>query len=164
MKISAAGNEITVTTGEIRYASAPAVLSSVGIGSCILLFLYDPKLKIGGVAHIMLPENDGKSESAGLYADTGVSTLICELEHLGSHVSQLRAKIVGGANLFTWSSVPELKDLGKFNIDRVRKELIKKKVYIAVEEIGGTDGKKVSCCLSTGKVFIIHKNQIEKII
>jgi len=48
-------SRVEVGMGEGLIAGSPAVVSSEGIGSCVVLILYDSGRRIGGVAHIMLP-------------------------------------------------------------------------------------------------------------
>ena len=48
-----------VGIGEYRVARPPAVLVSLGLGSCVGVALYDPERKVGGLAHIMLPSSNG---------------------------------------------------------------------------------------------------------
>ena len=52
-----AGEKIMVIVGEGVVKRAPAVFSSVGLGSCVAVTFYDTKRCIGGLAHIMLPGN-----------------------------------------------------------------------------------------------------------
>ncbi|MEE8577340.1 MAG: hypothetical protein V3T31_08800, partial [candidate division Zixibacteria bacterium] len=49
---------IDVDTGEVRVSSEPVILQSIALGSCIALVVYEREMKIGGIAHVMLP---GKS-------------------------------------------------------------------------------------------------------
>jgi len=50
-----AGKKIMIIVGEGVVSRAPTVFSSVGLGSCVVIILYDAKRCIGGLAHIMLP-------------------------------------------------------------------------------------------------------------
>ena len=51
------GNIVKVGMADLRIAKAPDVLTTLGLGSCIGLTLYDPVLKIGGMVHYMLPDS-----------------------------------------------------------------------------------------------------------
>ncbi len=50
-----ADEKIMVIVGEGGVRRAPAVFSSVGLGSCVAVTFYDTTRCIGGLAHIMLP-------------------------------------------------------------------------------------------------------------
>jgi len=52
-----ADEKIMIIVGEGVVKRAPAVFSSVGLGSCVAVTFYDTKRCIGGLAHIMLPGN-----------------------------------------------------------------------------------------------------------
>ena len=49
--------KIMIIVGEGVVKRAPAVFSSVGLGSCVAVTFYDAKRCIGGLAHILLPGN-----------------------------------------------------------------------------------------------------------
>ena len=46
---------IAVGMGEGIVTTAPDIISSQGVGSCVIVTLYAPRRKLGGMAHIMLP-------------------------------------------------------------------------------------------------------------
>ena len=56
-------NRIEVGMGEGAVAVDPQVLSSPGIGSCVAVALYDSERRIGGMAHVMLPDSAGTRNS-----------------------------------------------------------------------------------------------------
>ena len=47
--------DIEVKMGDIAVADRENNLITLGIGSCLVITLYDPKLRIGACAHAMLP-------------------------------------------------------------------------------------------------------------
>ncbi len=49
--------KIMIIVGKGVVRKAPVVFSSVGLGSCVVVTLYDAKRHIGGFAHILLPGN-----------------------------------------------------------------------------------------------------------
>ena len=84
---------------------------TVGIGSCVVVALYDPKARVGGMFHAMLPSRKGSSHkskekevaSNGLdpkYVDEALGQLILEIEKKGGRVRNLKATIIGGASIF----------------------------------------------------------------
>ena len=53
---------IMVGLGEVKASKDPdAVLACLGLGSCIAVAVYDPKAKVGGMAHVVLPKSRGKA-------------------------------------------------------------------------------------------------------
>ena len=158
--------EIVVNSGEVRFSSKPAVFTSTGIGSCVVLFIYDPRKKIGGVAHIMLPgtETSLLTTRRAMFANTAPSYLASRLIESGADPAHLKAKIIGGGNMFDWADANDMRDLGKNNIEQVKRELLKEKIYLAAEEIGGTSGKTVKCYTDTGQVHIKNDKVQAKVI
>ena len=51
------GNIIKVGMADLNVCKAPDGLTTLGLGSCIGLTLYDPVTKIGGMVHYMLPDS-----------------------------------------------------------------------------------------------------------
>lgn len=158
--------EITVRIGEIKCSRKPAVFSCSGLGSCVMLFVYDASTAIGGVAHIMLPKytRNDTGVNEGHYANTSPAMLIQQVISSGANPLRLRAKIVGGANVFSWASSDHMAELGRENFEHVKKTLLENKIYIAAEEMGGPGYASVRCNSSTGEVIIKTDKETQKII
>jgi hypothetical protein len=105
----ATATEIVVRMGEIAVSRAPDdVLVSVGLGSCIGLALVCRHGRACGLAHVMLPESNGRDgrERVGKYADRAVPTL---LERARAHP----AAVVTGAARYD-DSVPNSRKYGRW--------------------------------------------------
>ena len=94
--------QISVEIGKIKVAAPPNILTAVGIGSCIALTLYDSTIKIGGMAHIMLPciQDAYNRSNPNRFADVATKAIINEMEAKGALLQNMVAKIFGGANMF----------------------------------------------------------------
>ena len=46
---------IDVQTGEVKAATGKVILRSIALGSCVAIVAYDPNMKNGAIAHVMLP-------------------------------------------------------------------------------------------------------------
>lgn len=84
------------------------------LGSCVSVCLYDPKLKIGGMNHFLLPSDN--SNSTGVLADSArygvyaMELLLNDLLKLGARRSAIEAKVFGGGNMlqgFTLHNIGE---------------------------------------------------------
>ena len=106
---------IKVGMADIKVCKAPDALTTLGLGSCVGICLWDSSLKIGGLAHIMLPDSRKLKNNSNIYkfADTGIDELIRLLSLQGAVRSRLRAKIVGGAQMFAFQSQSEAMRIGK---------------------------------------------------
>jgi chemotaxis protein CheD len=147
---------IPVGMGELKTARHPSSLVVYGIGSCVILALYDQKNKIGGFSHIMLPDSSGIEQEKikpGKFADTAVPMLYEKMAEEGAYKSKLTAKIVGGAEMF-----PPTEDfsnkIGLENVDAIKAALKKLRIPILAEDTGGNRGRSLEFDLNNGTLRI----------
>ena len=51
------GNMIKVGMADLKVCKCPDALTTLGLGSCVGVALYDPVTKISGLLHCMLPDS-----------------------------------------------------------------------------------------------------------
>ena len=136
-----------VGMGDIVVAKHPVVLTSLGLGSCLGLVIYDEIAKVAGMGHVMLPENhEGQNvKKFGKYVDTSVPRLMEELIALGALKSRLKAKMAGGAQMF---SIPGKKSssfltIGERNIEAAKRVLNNFSIPLVGCDVGGNKGRSV---------------------
>ena len=80
------GETIKVGMADLKVAHAPDSLTTLGLGSCIGLTLYDPVAKVGGLVHFMLPDSTKLKNNTNIakFGDTGIKELLCWLRELHS--------------------------------------------------------------------------------
>jgi len=153
-----AENCINVGLGKIAIAHAPDVLTSIGVGSCVILCLYHETTHTGGLAHIMLPYNDGNRaapEMPAKFVGLAIENLLNEFHKKGiKNPHELIAKIIGGAQLFIFKQV---QNIGERNVDTVILELKNRGIRVIASDIGGTSGRSLWFYPDTGKVVIRSK-------
>ncbi|KUK19989.1 MAG: putative chemoreceptor glutamine deamidase CheD, partial [Pseudothermotoga lettingae] len=49
--------KVVIGIGEAAVERNPAVIVTLGLGSCVGVCLRDPTAHVGGMAHVMLPES-----------------------------------------------------------------------------------------------------------
>lgn len=150
---------IKVGISEYKTATELDVLSCVGLGSCVGLCLYDPFNKSGGLAHILLPDSShaksNDSAKPGKFADTAVEALLSKMEKEGSSKKNIRAKMVGGASMFSSDTEANgIFTLGPKNVKAVKNALYSTRIMIAAEDTGGTQGRTIEFHVGSGKVTI----------
>jgi chemotaxis protein CheD len=93
------GELIKVGMADLNVCISPNALTTLGLGSCVGIVLYDPVRKIAGLVHIMLPDSTKiiNNENKAKFADTGIDALILRMTALGANRRDLLAKIA-------WSS------------------------------------------------------------
>lgn len=155
--------EIMVGIGEIAVCHNPKTLTSLGLGSCVGVALYDKENHIGGLAHVMLPESKefrgeiNKTRDIGSltkYADIAIPQTIKEMEKLGANRKNIKAKIAGGAQMFPSLQNSEYINVGKRNIESVKKLLKEENIPIESEETGGCCGRSVRFDVTRQKLKI----------
>ncbi|MFP4660980.1 MAG: chemotaxis protein CheD [Halanaerobiales bacterium] len=153
---------IRVRMAEYSVARSPEVLITIGLGSCIGVALYDRTRKIGGLVHIMLPENR-KGMKPAKYADTGIPFLIEKMVEAGAYRRNLKAKIAGGAHMF--SSAGDLNiQVGKRNIEAVYRILEELNIEIIGEDLGEDYGRTMEFYTEDGNVIIRSYKKGRKIL
>ena len=156
---------IRVGMADYKVGRGPATIISYGLGSCIGISLYDPKTKIGGLLHIMLPDSKQSraSENPAKFADTGLPLMLGDVLQLGASRSRLVAKMAGGAQMFAFANATDIMRVGARNAEAVKKLLQEMKIRLVAEDTGGTYGRTVQIDLATGiyKVKTIDKGEKE---
>lgn len=145
---------ITVGVAQIRNSTSPAVLRTI-LGSCVGICIYDKTKKIGGMAHILLPNNQkGNTASLEKYADTAIPLLVKKLMQEGAKKEFMSAKIAGGASMFKFGSNIALGQIGDRNIEQTKIELQKLGITILVEDVGGNAGRVLDFFLEDGRLKV----------
>jgi chemotaxis protein CheD len=141
---------------EMKICSAPNILVTRGLGSCLGIVIYQPRKKIGGLAHPMLPSYEAAriKGSRSKFVDTVISLMIDELKNQGCVVTTLVAKLFGGAHMFSFPSKDSAFNIGARNIDVAKQTLASYKIEIIGEDTGGNYGRTIFFDLSTGKVNV----------
>lgn len=145
---------IPVGMGEMKIARSPELLAVYGIGSCVIVSLYDPKSKTGGLAHVMLPDSSGLDRekiNPVKFADTAIPALYEALVGAGSFKSGLVAKIVGGSEMFPPTEDFE-NNIGRDNTAAVKKALKKQNLPLIAEDSGGRRGRSIEFDLENGLI------------
>jgi len=153
------GQMIKVGMADLKICKAPDAVTTLGLGSCVGIAIRDPQTKIGGLAHIMLPDSTQiKSQSVNIpkFADTGVKELVDQLVKAGAVRSRLVAKIAGGAQMFSFqgSTGNDMMAVGERNAKAVRKILAEMRIPILSEDCGLNYGRTVEFFPETGDYVI----------
>lgn len=145
-----------VGMAELRIGQEPDVLAAYGVGSCVIVIMFDPRSKKGGLAHVVLPDSAGISQerlNPRKFADTAIPLLFQTLAHAGAYRSSVWAKMVGGAEMFPLTEDHNTR-IGAKNSEAVESALTKLGVPIQGKELGGSCGRSVELHLDTGKVSV----------
>ncbi|MBW1940051.1 MAG: chemotaxis protein CheD [Deltaproteobacteria bacterium] len=138
------------------YLPGKGTLAASSLGSCVIVYIYDHKNRIGGLSHFQYPVTKNKKKCTTRYGNISILTLIRMFLALGSKKKHLEAQIFGGAHRpITFS-----KNMGWENVKLARKALKREGIYIASEDVGGTKGRKVVFNTKTNEVAILKVNDL----
>lgn len=158
---------IKVGMADIKTCTAPDSLTTLGLGSCIGIAIRDPMTKIGGLAHIMLPDStamrSGTSNKAK-FADTGIEELVRQMEAQGARRSRMIAKIAGGATMFAFQGKSDMVQVGLRNAEACVQKLKQLGIPIAAKDTGENYGRTVIFYPESGDYLIRAVGRQEKTI
>ena len=148
--------EIRVKVADFAVADARAMLVTVGLGSCVAIALYDPQVRVGGLAHVLLPSTGMSQDrtNRAKFPSTAVPLLCERMQALGARTGRMRAKIVGGASMFTSLLSATGLQIGERNVVATRAALEHAGIPIVGQEVGGDYGRSVYFDVHDGSVTI----------
>lgn len=143
-----------VRIGEIRIGAAPDILVCSGLGSCLAVALYDAEVRVGGLAHVLLPGDAGEDIGLrpGKYAVSAVTVLAARLREAGARPDRMFARLVGGATMFP--SLSERVSIGERNIAAARSQLVRLNIPVTAEDVGASYGRSCELHLADGKLLL----------
>jgi chemotaxis protein CheD len=148
--------QVPVRIGEVKTAGAESLLFTIGLGSCVAVALYDPVMRIGGMAHAMLPRPAAghRAGPPGRFASVAVPLLIELLEAEGASPERLRARLAGGASMFSDLLDRTGMQLGRRNVEEARHALEAAGIPIDGENVFGTWGRSVFLRTDDGALLV----------
>ena len=147
---------IKVGMADLKLCISPNAITTLGLGSCVGIAIRDPITKIGGLAHIMLPDSTkiSNNQCIAKFADTGIAELVRIMVEAGASRNRLVAKIAGGAQMFALQGKSETIAVGARNAEAVVKILGEMKIPILARDTGDSYGRTVEFFPETGDFII----------
>jgi chemotaxis protein CheD len=139
---------VKVLPGEY-YVSQDDLMVMTVLGSCIAACIWDPKIRVGGMNHFMLPEGGG--DTSGRYGSYAMELLINEMIKLGARRETMQAKVFGGGQVmhsFTTLNVGERNT--QFVLDYLQTE----RIAIISKDVLDIHPRKVCYFPATGKAMV----------
>jgi chemotaxis protein CheD len=147
---------ISVAMGRWAVAAAPSRIVTL-LGSCVGVILFERVLKLGAVAHIMLPNSRGSTDHTGKFADTAIPAMLAELKQMAPPGSACRpiAKLLGGANMFPTTVTGNAAGaIGQANGDAAASILAALNIPVVARDLGGESGRRVALAVASGVVAV----------
>lgn len=159
---------IKVGMADLKTCLSPNGITTLGLGSCVGVAIRDPSTRIGGLAHVMLPDSKAIKNgnlNVAKFADTGIVELVNQMEKLGAKRSRMVAKIAGGATMFSFQgSNSTMGQVGQRNVEATKEKLKELKIPILAEDTGANYGRTVIFYPETGAFHIRAVGKPESII
>jgi chemotaxis protein CheD len=160
------GDVIKVGMADLKVGRAPDILTTLGLGSCIGLTMYDPVSQVGGLVHYMLPDSTKLKNNTNIakFGDTGIRELLRQVLEQGANKRRLVAKIAGGACMFEMSRQSSVGRVGDRNAEEAHIILRELGIPLVAEDTGLNYGRTVELDCATGDFLIKSVGKPSKVI
>jgi chemotaxis protein CheD len=147
---------IKVGMADLQSSTHPCIITTLGLGSCVGIALYDPIKKVAGLAHIMLPSSQQARNNTNIakFADTAIVKLIDDMVAKGAVMSKLTAKLAGGAQMFSFTDSSDLLKIGARNVAASKEVLNSLNIPIIAEDTGGNYGRTIEIHSEDGRLLV----------
>ena len=122
------------------------------LGSCVAVCLYDPKLRLAGMNHFLLPsraKSAGDDDDVILAGDYSMEVLLNTMLGKGAQKQRLIAKAFGGGTIVT--SI--LMAIGQRNAEFAQDWLDREGIPLTAKDFGGAWSRKVIFTPDGGDAF-----------
>lgn len=148
--------EIIVRVADLQVGGAGDQLVTVGLGSCIAIVLHDAQVRVGGMAHVLLPSpalsrNDGNQAKS---PHTAVPRLLELMTARGASPRRITARLAGGASMFAALAPPGTIQMGERNVVASRQVLHSHGIPLVAESVGGDYGRTIRLDVSGGTLEV----------
>lgn len=145
-----------VKVAQLAVGGADEVLVTLGLGSCVAILLHDPGAKVGGMAHVLLPEPalSRDRENIAKFASTAVPELVKRMAEAGARRARVEGRLVGGAAMFQALMVPGSLNMGARNVIACREALRAAGIPLRGEEVGADYGRSVRFHVGAGRTVV----------
>lgn len=146
-----------ILPGEFFVTRSDEAITTV-LGSCISACIRDPVVRVGGMNHFMLPEDNSSGKSSWIDGPGGLATrygsyamesLINELMKLGARRDRFEVKLFGGGKILS-----SMTDVGMKNITFAKEFLKLEGFKIAAADVGDVYPRRVVYFPATGVVML----------
>jgi chemotaxis protein CheD len=157
--------QIRVKVADYAVARGDAVISTLGLGSCVAIAVHDAATAVGGLAHVLLPSESMSRDRSNRakFPGTAVPLLVDEMRKLGA-VGPFTAKMVGGASMFRALLPSGGVNMGERNVEAVRRALVAAGIGITAQDTGGDYGRSVFLHVRDGRLVVRSLNRGEHVL
>ncbi|MCL2619550.1 MAG: chemotaxis protein CheD [Defluviitaleaceae bacterium] len=145
-----------VGMADMKAVKHPGMLTTLGLGSCVGICLYDPISKVAGMAHCMLPDSTQITNNSNVakFVDTATIRLINDMAKLGANKRNIVAKLAGGAQMFNFTATDNSMRVGDRNVDASLKILRELGVQIKAQDVRENYGRTIEFYTDDGRLLV----------
>jgi chemotaxis protein CheD len=158
---TSAGRLLRIGIGEFAVSNSPEeTLTTVALGSCVAVCLWEPHARVAGLLHFLLPDSSLNQARAqrepAVFADTGIAQLFHAAYALGAHKPRCQIRLVGGAEIggHKAAGAEGVFNVGRRNVIAARGILWRNGVLVEGEDIGGTVPRTLTMSAVDGRVTV----------
>ena len=150
------GRELLVRVADLKAGIGDDVLVTVGLGSCVAILLYDAEVRIGGLAHVLLPSPAlaARNANPAKFPQYAVPHLLQLMTAEGARKGRVTGRLAGGASMFAALAPPGTVQMGERNLVAARQALSSHGVPLVAEAVGGDYGRTVRFRVRDGRVEV----------
>lgn len=153
---------ITLSLGEWAVTGdAEATLTCVGLGSCVAVTIFDPAVRIGGMAHMVLPDSSMGRGGGPKFVDVAIPLLYETLRAQGGADRRFRVCLAGGSQMLASATPAGTVNIGQRNAEAAREQLSRLGLRISGEHLGGNRGRTVRLLIGDGRVTVTVPGETE---
>lgn len=137
------------------------------LGSCVAVCLYDPKLRLAGMNHFLLPsraKTSGDDIDVILAGDYSMEVLLNTMLNKGAAKQRLIAKAFGGGTIVTSIQMA----IGQRNAEFAKEWLDREGILLSAQDFGGAWSRKVIFTPDGGDAFCrrlpINQPDVQKVV
>ena len=148
--------DLLIRVAELNIGGEGDTLLTIGLGSCVAIVLHDAVVRVGGMAHVLLP-SPGLSrgqENPAKCPQTAVPALLERMAQRGASPRRITARIAGGASMFAALAPLGIVQMGERNVVAARETLRSVGLPLVGEDVGADYGRTVRFHVADGRMEI----------
>lgn len=153
-----ATRDLALGLGQWAVSDDPGeALVCLGLGSCVAFVAYDPVARLGGMAHMVLPDSTlGRASDAApaKFVDLAIPLVLDAMQARGAGRARLVIDLVGGARVLRGVGASEAMQIGDRNTAACRAALAALRLPAHAQDLGGTQGRTVRLAVDSGEVTV----------
>lgn len=146
--------KVFLLPGQWYFGAKGATIRTL-LGSCVAITLWNPKHRVGGMCHFLLPNRPRPHHGPldGRFGDEALKLLADHVARTGTHTKDFEAHLYGGAD--TMPDQAKVKfNIGERNVEKAWELLDHYGFQLQCVDVGGNEPRSVILDLTNGEVLM----------